>query len=331
MLFITNRFLRQGPTPTGLNNLPRKISFADDNRVEQSVYFCRRQAYKDYIEIGHQQFFNELKYSHCQQILFYLHGFNSLPEKSIFQTAGKLQDLLNQQSNHCVEVVPLIWPCDDDFGILGDYFDDQKAADASDFAFMRLFEKFLNWRESNSTLDNPCTKRLNILAHSMGSRVLRGALTRAVKYYLAQGVPLLFRNIFMSAADMVNESLEPEQEGKYIVQAARNVIVYYAADDLALRSSKVANVRNGIASRRLGHTGPENMDKVANNVYALDCGDFNNSYDPPLGHGYFTSDSQNNPGLLFKHMWQCIRTGRVLLEPPGNRRQILTPELLEDV
>jgi hypothetical protein len=40
-------------------------------------------------------------------------------------------------------VIPLIWPSDNDFGIVQDYFDDQKAADASDMAFMRLFEKFL--------------------------------------------------------------------------------------------------------------------------------------------------------------------------------------------
>ncbi|MGB5769263.1 MAG: hypothetical protein WBM32_05230, partial [Crocosphaera sp.] len=74
---------------------------------------------------------------------------------------------------------------------------------------------------------------------------------------------------------MVNETLEPGQEGQHISPAARNVVVYYAADDLAMRASKIGNIANQIASRRLGHTGPENMDKVENNVYALDCDDFN--------------------------------------------------------
>ncbi len=79
----------------------------------------------------------------------------------------------------------------------------------------------------------------------------------------------------MAAADVVNETLEPGQEGQHISPAARNVVVYYAADDLAMRASKIGNIANQIASRRLGHTGPENMDKVENNVYALDCDDFN--------------------------------------------------------
>jgi len=38
-------------------------------------------------------------------------------------------------------------------------------------------------------------------------------------------------------------------------QASRNVSVYYAFDDLALRSSKISILRNKVASRRQGHTG----------------------------------------------------------------------------
>ena len=128
----------------------------------------------------------------------------------------------------------------------------------------------------------------------------------------------------MAAADVVNETLEPGQPGQHISPAARNVVVYYAADDLAMRASKIGNVANQIASRRLGHTGPENMDKVGNNVYALDCDDFNNDYDPPIGHGYFASkDKEGEPGLVFNHIWSCIATGRVPMSPPNARRGIL--------
>ena len=126
----------------------------------------------------------------------------------------------------------------------------------------------------------------------------------------------------MIAPDVVNETLEPDQEGEFIAQTARNLVVYYAADDLALRASKVVNVRNSISSRRLGHTGPERIEKVAKNVHAVDCDDFNTQYDYPAGHGYFASDPQGNPGLVFNHLWQCIQTGRV----PGDRAQILKAE-----
>lgn len=328
MLFVTNRVLNEGPTPVnadGSFNLPRTISFAiTNNQAEQSVYFCRRNANGDYTEIGNQAFFDELKAINVQQILLFLHGFNSLPEESIFPQVEELQGLFEQKSANFIKVIPLIWPADNDFGVVQDYFDDQKAADASDIAFMRLFEKFLAWREDNSTLDDPCLKRINVLAHSLGNRVLRGAFNRAAQYYQMGAIPLIFRNTFMVAADIVNTALEPGQEGQFIPQSSRNVVVYYAADDLALRSSKVANgVGNSITSPRLGHTGPKLIDQVSTNVYSLDCADFNNTYDSPLGHTYFDRDENGNPGLVFDHIWECIKTGRVPMNPPNARTQIL--------
>lgn len=327
MLFVTNRVLKEGPTPVnpdGSYVFPRSINFEQsDNQAEQSVYFCRRNARGDYTEIGSQAFYSELKAANFRQVLFYLHGFNCLPETEIFPVVEILQTLFNQKAERFVLVVPLIWPCDDDFGFVKDYFDDQKAADASDFAYMRMFEKFLAWREESSTTENPCLKWINILAHSMGTRVLRGAFNRTVQYYQTRGVPLIFRNAFLASPDLVNEALEPGQEAQFIPESSRNVVVYHAADDLALRSSKVANVKSGISSPRLGHSGPERIDRVPRNVYAIDCADFNNTYDPPLGHGYFLYDDAGRPGLLFDHMWECIRTGRVPLEDSGDRTQIL--------
>jgi len=104
----------------------------------------------------------------------------------------------------------------------------------------------------------------------MGNRVFRETLSVWNKYDLANGVPLLFRNTILMAADIVNESLEENEDGRLISQASRNVSVYYASDDLALRSSKISNLRNKVASRRLGHTGPEDCRKVQSNVYSID-------------------------------------------------------------
>jgi hypothetical protein len=67
-------------------------------------------------------------------------------------------------------------------------------------------------------------------------------------------------------------------------------------------------------TKRLGHTGPENMDLVANNVYAIDCDDFNNSYDTPTGHSYFLGDGDGNPGKVFQHMLHAMKTGRVKVD-----------------
>lgn len=313
MLFITNRAFEQDiQTEPG-----RKVRFdLNNNEAAQSVYFCARNKASDYTEIGSQPFLEQLKASKYRQILLYLHGYSNLPEPDVFPRTELLQELCDAKKAREVLVVPLIWPCDSDFGAIKDYYDDQIAADGSAIAFARVFAKFLGWREKNLETDDPCLKRINVLAHSMGNRVLRGALAAATKYFCPQGLPLVFRNTFLVAADIVNESLQPEAEGAEIPPASRNVVVYFASDDLALRSSKVANLANSVASRRLGHSGPEDMTKVPKNVFAVDCDDVNTDYDWPKGHSYFLTDGKKGskkPGKVFDHIWETIASGR----PPG--------------
>ncbi|MBI1882002.1 MAG: alpha/beta hydrolase [Chloroflexi bacterium] len=321
MLFVTNRAITGEPKLI----VGRKITLKlEDNQALQSVYFCRRKGKDDYEEVGSENFLTELRDSPYKQILIYLHGYSNLPEDHIFPTTTVLQQLLDAKEAKRILVLPFIWPCDNDIGMIKDYFDDQVAADASGYAFARVFQKFMGWREENNTLEDPCLKRINILAHSMGNRVLRATMDNIIHYYQPTGVPLIFRNIFLAAADVVNETLDSDRAGRFICQSARNVVVYYASDDLALRASKVANLQNQVASRRLGHTGPENMAKVAKNVYAVDCDDFNTLYDNPIGHTYFLTDGQRKPGLVFSHMWGAMATGRVPMDPPTAQTMILT-------
>ncbi|MFT3867018.1 MAG: alpha/beta hydrolase [Nibricoccus sp.] len=309
MLFITNRAFKEGI----VTKVNRKVTFdLKNNQAAQSVFFCERRGKDSYIELGSEAFLERLKKASQKQILIYLHGYSNLPEPDIFPRTEKLQAMCDQQSAGEVLVLPLIWPCDGDLGILKDYYDDQVAADASAIAFSRVFGKFLDWREQNLEDDTPCLKRISVLAHSMGNRVLRGALQAAAKYQCPGGLPLIFRNIFLVAADIVNESLEPGCEGEEIPVVARNVVVYFASDDLALRSSKIANLANQIASRRLGHTGPEDMDVVPKNVFAVDCDDVNTAYDRPKGHSYFLYDQTGKvPGKVFMHIWATLLNGRV--------------------
>ena len=317
MLFITNRRFKQGPSASVPDGAPapppRKVDFdLDDSEPASAVHFCERTSKKTYREIYSDPFMQHLKASdgkQLRQLLLYIHGFDNLPERHIFPRARKLQKLCDDAQPGKFEVVPLIWPCDNDRGIIKDYWDDQKAADASAAGFSRILGKFLTWRDRQADDESPCYMRINIIAHSMGNRVLRGALESWARDYGAvQGV---FRNIFMVAADVVNETLERGNGGQYIPSACRNLTVYYANDDLALRSSKISNLKNKIVSRRLGHTGPEDMAKVPKNVYAIDCDDFNNTIDKPTGHTYFLRDGKGKPSPVFNHMMRSMLTGRV--------------------
>lgn len=319
MLFITNR------EPKGSVRYKRgrtyKFDFAK-NAPSNSVYYCKRDGKDSYIEIGSDGLMTELKENAAQQLLFFIHGFSNLPEPDIFPRAEKLQRLFDEKEADLIQVIPIIWPCDDDIGIIKDYWDDQKSADSSAFSLARVLQQFMAWRE-NAPEDAPCLKRINVLAHSMGNRVLRETISRWNSDYLPSGVPLLFRNTILMAADIVNESLEEGKRGHLISQSSRNVSVYFASDDFALRSSKISNLKNRIASRRLGHTGPENMNKVQSNVYVVDCDNFNNRYDSPKGHSYFLEDDNGKPGAVFEHIFNSIKTGRVQVDDVINRKKVL--------
>lgn len=326
MLFITNKIINE-PLLDKID-ASRPITFSKtNNQAGQSIHFCRRDGLNSYTEIGSANLLETLRLSNAEQILIYIHGFNNQPEENIFPCAQKLQQLFDNQQANLVHVLPIIWPCNNKTGIIRDYYDDQDSADSSAFAYTRLLEKFFRWQDQNNQNEvDSCLKRINILAHSMGNRVLRGTLERWGEYNRNGSVPLIFRNSFLLAADIANESLERGTKGDYLCQASRNVIVYFANDDLALRASKVANdgnVINKSVSRRLGHSGPENLDRLPRNVYMVDCDEINNIYDRPTGHTYFLRDDKGQPGLVFNHICKAIQSGRVEVDDPVKREKVI--------
>lgn len=322
MLFITNRF----PKASLQFKAGRKFDFdLKNNAPSNSVFFCKRNAVDDHTEVGGLNFLSELKDSKYRQIMLFIHGFSNLPE-DVFHNAQMFQQFCDQKSPNEVLVVPIIWPCDADIGIVKDYWDDQKSADASAYSLARALNHFIRWRESNlnDPESDPCFKRINVLAHSMGNRVLRETLNTWERYDLSDGVPLIFRNTFLVAADIENESIHRGERAQFVCDASRNVVVYFASDDLALRASKAANLKNKIASRRLGHTGPENMAITPKNVYVVDCDEVNNRYDNPKGHTYFLSgDQPGKPGLVFEHLFACLQSGRVFPQDEFKRSTII--------
>lgn len=322
MLFVTNRF----PKGSIQTKVGRVFDFdLKNNAPGNSVFFCERGPTGVCTEIGGMNFLTRLKESKYRQILLYIHGFANLPE-DVFEAAIEFQALCEAKDKGEILVVPVIWPCDNDLGLVKDYWDDQKSADGSALSMARALNRFLEWRDSslNEPESDPCLKRINMLAHSMGNRVLRETLCAWERYDLTAGVPLIFRNTFMLAADIENESIHRNERGHLISVASRNVVVYHASDDMALRASKAANLKNKIASRRLGHTGPENMDLTPKNVYVVDCDDVNNAYDNPKGHSYFRSGrKKGKPGLVFEHIYGCLKTGRVFPQDDNRRTAVI--------
>ena len=115
-----------------------------------------------------------------------------LPAGSACPDAQRLQALCDALDPDLAEVVPIVWPCDDEFGIVLDYWDDQQAATASGLALARVLGKFMAWRDRLGT-EETCLKHVNIVAHSMGNRVLESALASWAHGYGT--VPALFAHL----------------------------------------------------------------------------------------------------------------------------------------
>jgi esterase/lipase superfamily enzyme len=342
MLFITNRRLTLTNTSPSyqmvLNNpaldpdpQPGDMVTMDpnDNRMTQSVHYCETTSNdNEFRVIGSEVLLSCLKnkVTTAANLLLYIHGFNNLP-REVLARAEKLQQMCDQQAGNTAEnkvaVIPIIWPCESTSPFIKKYWDDEDTAQMSgQQSFSRLLARFMEWRGAQEQKETPCYKRINILSHSMGNAVLMYTLGQWARS--KGGIPQLFRNIFMMAADIPNEALEDGEPGEAIPDAARNVVVYYAGDDMAMTASKVANVKNGQFTRRLGHTGPEHMEKTPNNVYALDCDVFNNQADASKGHAYFLlSDEDHYPTPAFMHMFTTMThpAGHVAMPAGSNGRR----------
>ncbi|EXI69156.1 MAG: hypothetical protein AW08_00363 [Candidatus Accumulibacter adjunctus] len=219
--------------------------------------------------------------------------------------------------------------------------------------FARVLSRFMLWRAHPDQVKSPCPKRINVLAHSMGNRVLSNILNSWGHSFCGGLVPLVFRNVFMVAADVPSTALERDQPGNMITLAARNVVVYYAGDDKRMEESILANAVRGYFSMednpsetigqtvyfagdvrtRLGHTGPDDPEKTRRNVYRINCDQFNDYFDPMAGHSYLLTDEKddpNDPGYqvtgnvspVLRHLARVIATGQVTAD--GQRACDLT-------
>jgi len=296
----------------------------NENSPSASVYFCERGADEVHTEIMSQEFMTRLKDGPAKHLLFFVHGF-STPPNGAFDAVEEMQAIADEEKQQdFVSIVPVIWPADAQAPVISKYYSDRDAAMDSRTAFSRALLFFLNWQMDQNDAADRCFKPVSILAHSMGNRVLRETLFYLTDEHLRRGMPRLFRCILLSAGDIVNESLERGNTGEHIPDSSARVVSYFAYDDLALRGSKVINL-DEVVSRRLGHTGPENMAKVDNNVYPPDCGDFNTDWDPPAGHSYDRREKGGQrPSPLLLHALNVMEDLHVRSVDPATRVGRLT-------
>lgn len=323
MFFLTNRVPDEGVDSVA----DRQVNFDDGKSdVSNSLFYCESVPGSRLVERMSAKFLAALKETKKRSILLYIHGYSNEPTSAL-GNGHLLQRLMDMIEPGEVEVVTLVWPCiGDSDDQLREYWGDQDAADMSCPVFARALSRFMAWQQEPEQRDQRCLKRLNVLAHSMGNRVLMNTLHYWASNFGSGGIPLMFRNAFLIGADIPSDALEDGQPGRFISLACRNVSVYHAADDKKMPQSVLANALRGVVTSRLGDQGPGRPEKTRRNVYRIDCERFNNDFDPKAGHGYYLTDNRDadrkavlavdgeitgRPSPILRHLLDSIKSGKV--------------------
>lgn len=239
-------------------------------------------------KLGSGKMFEELRVrlkDEDRDVIVYLHGFANDFESSVARAAA-LQELYGAGEQK-VLVVLFAWPSNGRVQPTWNYFSDREDAEASGIAMGRALKRLVEFLADLRSEDhqsvlaarrrgevpNPdelrqCTRRLHVLAHSMGNWALRHALRKFVDLNGGM-VPRILDCAFLMAADEDHDALQHALKLKCLDQLANRVFVYHAANDVALT---VSDATKGNADR-LGADGPQNLDQISERVMALDCRD----------------------------------------------------------
>lgn len=241
---------------------------------------------KEGAKLGSERFFEEIRKilkDDNMDVIVYIHGFANSFENSV-KRAAALQDLYSSDDQK-IMVILFSWPSNGRVQPAWNYFSDREDAEASGIAMGRALARMVGFLEELRTEDRQailaarkegyvpdksdlkqCTRRLHVLAHSMGNYALRHAL---LKFADLNGgrIDRVMDCAFLMAADEDNDALLRDLKLKRLDELANRIFVYHAANDVALTISD----RTKGMPKRLGSDGPQNLDLASERVFAIDC------------------------------------------------------------
>ncbi len=233
-------------------------------------------AHQPNAKFGSASMFEDLRKLMLKQsdVLVYIHGFNVNWHEAV-GAALALQLMLNRhrhQDGKEVLVVLFTWPSDGKALPYVSYKSDRSEAKGSGYAFGRGLLKLRDFlaelkTDCNATGNPLCDQELHLLCHSMGNYVLQNTLARMRDFANGNNLPRLFSHIFLSAADVDDDVLEPGKAMRDLHEITRSVTVYHNRGDLAMY---VSDYTKGHPDR-LGHEGAARPAQLHRKAHQVDC------------------------------------------------------------
>lgn len=253
-----------------------KFEFKEDPRKHVMIQTLTELKKDDFNNIMKKQFGEMGK----TDILIFIHGFSNRFDESVRRAAQLAYDL-----DFPGIAMTYSWPSQGAFS-LSNYRQDEKFAK---YSIKYLKEFLLN------VVENSKGQKINIIAHSMGNRVLTNAIADIQKQSNA-----IFNQVILAAPDVNSEVFKndilPRMQGK-----AKKITLYASSEDKALQASRILHNQS-----RLGESGE--YITVLDGMDTIDS----TGVDPStLGHAYYSSTRTLLEDMK-KLMLQDI--------PPANRK-----------
>lgn len=204
-------------------------------------------------------------------LLLFLHGFGCTFDHAL-ERAAQLKTVY-ATAKRPLEAAVFSWPTDGrtfaptlPSGLRAAYFSDRMDAEASREAIARALRRMVEYFAKLAP-EEACGRNMHLVAHSMGNYVLRHAVQSFARDYKPGGMPRLFDNIFLMAADEDDDAFELPHKFARLPELASAVHVYFASNDMAL------HISDGTKGNpdRLGSTGPRTLTDLPRKVTLVDC------------------------------------------------------------
>ena len=267
----------RGETPHAKGGVP-----SDQNKLAEYVFLTRITSN------GRETFSTTLQDAVYAQgtssVLLFIHGFNVQFDEALVRAAQLSNDLSRDDRFDIGVPVLYSWPS---AGALS--LDDYQGDRARSLSAAPYLEEFLDIITEDVDVD-----RINIIAHSMGNRVLTQALENYARDYLVRHErdDLEFR-IMLVAAD-VERDIFAQANGVFDNLDA-NVTIYTSDTDRALH---ISNIVNSNDEKRLGDTDTNRpYIRRAQNYQTIDATAVTTELFG-IGHNYYS----DNPTILWDMM-----------------------------
>lgn len=226
-------------------------------------------------------------------VVIFIHGYNVSWDAAV-SSAISLQFMLNRKrsdSDKQVMVVLFSWPSDGSMmpftAYKSDRDDARDSAEAIGRGILKLRDYLAKLKRKPTQEDDAihtdeeaCNQDIHLLCHSMGNFVLQNALPKIIEYSHGQKMPRIFKNIFMCAADVDEDVLEPGQPLERLDELCTYISVYHNKGDLAMYISDYTKSNPD----RLGHSGSAHPNLLHNKIHQVNCSAIVSG---PVEHSYY--------------------------------------------